>query len=715
LTKDQTLAPIETLVTQRPRRGLMIVFGTWSFLASLLIFWVELMVAKMLLPRFGGSASVWNTALVFFQVTLLIGYAVAHALARLDSRRHKMVQIALVAVPLLTLPVALPNLLESQSLAPTVAVLASLTIMIGAPFFALSTSTPTLQTWFSHSGHPRAADPYFLYALSNVGSLLGLVGYPLVVEPLLSIRGQSIAWTVGYALFVVTTVFGARLIGQWKPSRTIEAPPPPMQVRIRWAAIAFVPSLLLLGVTRHLSTDVAAFPLMWTIPLALYLTSFVLTFGPKGESRGRLGERMLRVLLVPAALVLLVPNALWLNVALPLALLTVAAIAAHGKVYSERPGPESLTHFYLWVSIGGAAGGLFASLVAPVVFDFVIEYPLGLALAVLLTGTTSRSDKLDPRIALGVALAGVAVSFMVSDTLARLLILAATGFIAMAWTRRPWTAAVFALMLVSASTASGFQVVASERTFFGVYRVLEFEDARVLMSGTTSHGIQLKDESSSGDPVFYYHEDGPVGDVFSALPQEPRDVGIIGLGVGGLTPYARQGDTYTYYEIDPVVEEIARDTRYFTLLAEGVVESEVIIGDGRLELERLDPTHDLLVVDAFASDAIPLHLLTLEAFETYLASIEDGGSILVHISNRHLNLEPVIGRIAQELGASARVMHYSPAEGTEWAPNSVWLLFEPQPALDLPAEWVAADVGESLWTDDFSNIVSVIEWGLGPD
>jgi spermidine synthase len=337
-----------------------------------------------------------------------------------------------------------------------------------------------------------------------------------------------------------------------------------------------------------------------------------------------------------------------------------------------------------------------------------------LALAVLLTAPTGRGDKFDPRVALGVAMAAVIASLMVEGTVARLLILAVTGFIAMAWTRRPWTAAVFALMLVSASTASGFQVVASERTFFGVYRVLEFDDARVLMSGTTSHGIQLKDEASRNDPVFYYHDDGPVGDVFSLLPDQPLDVGIIGLGVGGLTPYAQEGDTYTYYEIDPVVEDIARDTRYFTLLADADVDSEVVIGDGRLELERIRPRHDLLIVDAFASDAIPLHLLTLEAFETYLESIEDDGSILVHISNRHLDLEPVIGRIAAELDAEARVYHYTPDEDTEWAPNSVWLLFEPDRALDLPAHWVEAEVGGSLWTDDYSNIVSVIEWGIGP-
>jgi hypothetical protein len=692
----------------------MAVFGTWSFLASLLIFWVELMVAKMLLPRFGGSASVWNTALVFFQVTLLIGYAVAHWLARLDSRKHKTIQIVLVALPLLTLPVALPNLLDTQSMAPTVAVLLALTVMIGAPFFALSTSTPTLQTWFSHSGHPRAADPYFLYALSNVGSLLGLVGYPLVLEPLLSIRGQSVAWTIGYGGFVLVTALGARLIGKWEPSRTVAAPAPPIRDRVRWAAVAFIPSLLLLGVTRHLSTDVAAFPLMWTVPLGLYLASFVLTFGPKGEQWGGLAQRVLRIVLLPAALILMVPNALALNVALPLVLLAGASVAAHGKVYGERPGSESLTYFYLWVSIGGAVGGLFGSLVAPVAFDFVVEYPLGLALTALLLGQANLARVPSPRVTVPAGLVVVAAAFLVEGPALRLLLLAVAGLVAILWTPRVWSAVIISGVLIAASTASGFNVVHSERTFFGVYRVVEFDDAYLIMSGTTTHGVQLREEGRRDDAVFYYHEDGPVGEVFSTLPEEPRSVGIVGLGVGGLSSYARSDDRYTYYEIDPAVEDIARDDRFFTFLEDADSETQVVIGDGRLELERIGPEHDLLIIDAFASDSIPVHLLTREAFETYLDSLADGGRVLVHVSNRHLDLEPVIGRIAQDLGLSARMRRFVPPSGTDYMSPSVWVVVEREgPTLDLPEEWVEARIGGSLWTDDFSNIISVIRWGVG--
>jgi spermidine synthase len=583
--------------------------------------------------------------------------------------------------------------------------------MVGAPFFALSTSTPTLQTWFSHSGHPRASDPYFLYALSNVGSLLGLLGYPLVLEPTLTIRAQSVAWTIGYGIFIISTILGARLVGRWGRAESVSTERPPWNARLRWAGIAFVPSLLLLGVTRHLSTDVAAFPLMWTIPLALYLASFVLTFGPKGESRGRLAARVLRLLLIPAALVLLVPNALMLNVALPLALLTTVSMAAHGKVYAGRPAPEALTDFYLWVSIGGAAGGLFASLIAPVAFDFVVEYPLGLVLCALLTGGALRKSPLDLRLAGAIAMAAVILGFVLTDHSSRVLLLSVAGLVAVLWMPRTWTAVIVAGMLVVAS-AGAFRVLESERTFFGVYRVLEFDDFRILMSGTTSHGMQVKDEALRNEPVFYYHDDGPVGDVFSSLSEEARDVGIIGLGVGGLNTYVRSGDQFTYYEIDPVVEEIARNTTYFTFLSDSEEETEVVIGDGRLELERIGPAHDILIVDAFASDSIPLHLLTLEAFETYLDSLSDDGVLLVHISNRHLDLEPVVGRIAAELGATARVLRYAPPDDLEWSVPSVWVLVETEQSLDLPDDWTPAEVGSSLWTDDFSNIVSVIKWGI---
>ncbi len=696
----------------QPSTALAMVFGSWSFLASLLIFWVELMVAKMLLPRFGGSASVWNTALVFFQVNLLVGYAGAHLLARLDSRRHKAIQAALVVLPLLTLPISLPAFLDSQTTTPTIAVLLALTLMMGAPFFALSTSTPTLQTWFSHSKHPRASDPYFLYALSNVGSVVGLLGYPIILERFLSIRGQTILWSFGYGAFVVLTVAATRLVGSWQPVSHAVQERPLLSRRIKWAATAFVPSLALLGVTRHLSTDVAAFPLMWTIPLVLYLASFTLTFRDGGERWTRGGEYALRILIVPTALVALVArSALWLEVLLPLSVLLAVSLAAHGRVYRDRPRADSLTGFYLWVSIGGAAGGLLASLVAPAVFDFILEYPLALILAALLAGR--RLIDQVPRLPLLFAAVAVPMlgGVLSSNSQAKTVLFGLAGVVAVLWMGRESLAVVLAGILIVMSIGVASDVTATERTFFGVYRVHDAGEYRYLMSGTTIHGTQLfEDGVGLLDPVSYYHPNGPVADVLVPSPFA-RNVGILGLGVGNLVSYGGPEDVYTFYEIDPAVEDLANDPRYFTQLAGALADVVVVIGDGRLELEKAQPSHDVLILDAFTSDAVPVHLMTLEAFQVYLDALSDDGVLMVHITNRHLDLEPVVGRIASELGIEARIRRYSPAPGDEWASPSTWMVLEPGRPLDLGVEWMKARIGDVLWTDDYSNVLSVIEWG----
>ncbi len=712
-------APAPVVAPPTHSRLLVPVFGAWSFLGSLLIFWVELMVAKMLLPAFGGSASVWNTALVFFQLNLLAGYALAHLLSRLDSRRHKAIQAGLVLIPLLTLPVALPAFLESPSGAPIVAVLVALTLMVGAPFFALATASPTLQAWFSHSSHPRASDPYFLYALSNVGSVVGLLGYPVVVERLLTLRTQTTLWAVGYGLFAMATLAGTRMVGRWErtePATTAEGRPS-IRRRISWAGITFIPSLALMGVTRHLSTDVAAFPLLWTVPLALYLGSFAITFRDGGEAWTALGSRSLRLLVVPAALIAFVnTRALWFSVGVPLLLLLAVALAGHGRVYRDRPPTHWLTHFYLWVSIGGAAGGLFAALVAPVVFDFVAEYPLALVLAALVAGAPLRAKPLPLVGTVSVAAAAIAFGLLFPDLRSRILLFGVAGVVAAVWMGRRWLAVVVAAILAASMAAGTSNVVAADRTFFGVYRVHDAGDNRGLMSGTTSHGTQLfEDGEGLMDSLSYYHPDGPLGDVMTELMagEASLDVGVIGLGIGSMVGYGRDADTYTFYEIDSLVEDIARDPTYFTLLDQSESDVQVVIGDGRLELERRRPSHDLLVVDAFTSDSIPVHLLTVEAVATYFESLSEDGRLLLHISNRHLRLEPVVGRIAAQLDATARVESYIPGPDVEWSAPSTWVLIEPAgaSALDLPDEWVPASASAPLWTDDYSNVLSVIVWG----
>lgn len=694
----------------------MAVFGGWSLIGAMLLFWVELMVARMLLPRFGGSASVWNTALVFFQVNLLLGYLAAHHLSRLDSRRHKVIQTALAALPLVTLPVALPPAGSAPSSTPALAVVLALTVTVGAPFFALSTASPTLQAWFSRSGGPRAADPYFLYGLSNVGSVLGLIGYPLVIERFLPLRAQAIWWTGGYVGFVLLTLVAARIVGGWEPSGRVAATPIASSRKLRWAATAFVPSLALLGVTRHLSVDVAAFPLLWTVPLAIYLASFVVAFRSGGERWTSRSQRVLRLVLVPAVLLsVAITQDLWLSVSLPLIVLAALATAAHGQVYSDRPDTGSLTDFYLWVSLGGAAGGLFAALVAPAVFDFLVEYPLALALAGLFAAGRWRSRTPDIRLVL--ALVGICVLLGTgfAGLQIKILTLGLAGILAVMWLDRRWFALSIALIALGFGVDGAATTLATERTFFGIYRVEQTGQLRQMFSGNTSHGGQLFiDGTGSPQALSYYHAAGPVGDVFGRLTSRPGtlDVGVIGLGVGSTAGFGRNGDVFTFYEIDPAVEALASDENLFTLLAQSPAEVTVVIEDGRLALERLRPTHDLLMVDAFTSDSIPVHLLTKEAFEVYLDSLADQGRVMVHLSNRHLDLAPVVGRIASELGASARVKWFAPGPEDTGAAASIWMLVEPAGSerLELEPDWAEAPIGPSLWTDEYSNILSVLHW-----
>lgn len=698
--------------TQSSERALTFAFGAWSFLASLLIFWVELMVAKMLLPRFGGSASVWNTALVFFQLTLLAGYAGAHLIARVASTLHKGIQLGIVALPLAVLPITLPSFLADRTFPPLLAVLLSLTVMVGGPFFALSTSTPTLQLWFSRSSHPRARDPYFLYSLSNLGSVVGLLGYPILIERTLSIRAQTVVWSLGYGCFVVLTIVASRMVPTWSRAPRRVAERPELRRRLTWAAIAFVPSLALLGVTRHLSTDVAAFPLMWTIPLVLYLASFVVTFRKSGRRVAEVSATALRLLVLPAALVAVIPTgALWLEVLLPLALLLTVSIAAHGRAYRDRPAAASLTEFYLWISIGGAAGGLFASLIAPIAFDSVIEYPLAVVLAVLFVGSRLRSEAPSSRLTIGLIVGVSLLALIPTDLRVSFLLLVLAGVVAILWGQRAWLLPVVGVALLGFPVGNPADVIAAERTFFGVYRVHSTPEQRYLVSGTTSHGTQIfEDGKGTSDPTRYYHPSGPAGDVMQALPDRAHDVGIIGLGIGSLVGYADADDSYTFYEIDEAVEEFATNTDNFTLLAESDAEVGIVIGDGRLEVTERRMAHDLLIVDAFTSDSIPVHLLTLEAFQSYFESLTDGGALLLHITNRHLDLEPVVGRIARELDASARIRRYSPAPDDQWSAPSVWVIVERQRVLPLGPEWTAARSSGSLWTDDYSNILAVVDW-----
>lgn len=719
-------------------------FTATLFVSALLLFLVQPMVAKMVLPIFGGAPMVWNACMVFFQLALLAGYGYAHCSTRYLAPRAQMIGHVL----LLVLPAAvLPVVIDRQAISATpnyqaLGLIALLSGTIGLPFFVLSTSASVLQHWFSRTDHESASDPYFLYAASNFGSFVALAAYPTIVEPLLSVRDQSRLWAAAYALFValvavcatVTWRSGAGAQRSADDTRASTAPAIAATRRARWVALAFIPSSLMLAVTTYLSTDVAAVPLLWVLPLALYLATFIAAFSSKGERSRRFGARFFPVLVLPV--ILLLAARAWgsLVFVLPLHLLTfvAASLMCHGELAADRPDRLHLTEFYLWISVGGVLGGIFNSLVAPLIFKSVAEYPIALVLACffLPTITAARSRRgasrfVDFALPAGAFLLAMAVVIELGrpDQIHVLLVLLAIpAFVA--FTQRTnrvrFSSTLGALLLAALWFGNtGATLLHAERTFFGVYRVNVDADHRYheLMHGTTMHGREALTGTARGEPLTYFHRTGPFGQAWSALPRAAAgsNVAVTGLGVGTLAAYAGPAQHWTFFEIDPAVERIARNASYFSFLDRCGARCRVVIGDARLSLERAaDQQYDVMVLDAFSSDAVPMHLLTREAFSLYLSKLAPGGAILVNISNRHLTLDPIVARVAESENLVAFLN--VDTERPDWPAGraeSKWVAMARQPA-DLGGlvgdpRWVRlrAPAGR-VWTDDFSNILSAI-------
>lgn len=711
--------------TKRASRATVLVFTIASFLGSGLLFMVQPMVARMLLPLAGGTPSLWNTSMVFFQLALLGGYAFAHvSTRRLGLRRHPVVQIGLLGLPLLVLPVAVDDgwRLPAET-PPMVWVFAVLALVVGLPFFALSTSSPTLQRWFAATDHPAAGDPYFLYAAGNAGSVIALLSYPVLVEPTLSLGAQTRLWTALYVLFLGSSM-AAAVLTRRSPVPSAPAGSPELSEpiaparRAAWVLWSFVPSALMLGVTRHISTDVASVPLLWIVPLFLYLLTFIIAFGRRSARRVTVATVMVRYGIVPLAFTFVFRDwNLGLQMAIHLGWFFFAALLGHSRLSEDRPAPDRLTEFYLWISVGGVAGGVFAALLAPVVFESILEYPIAIALALLLPKRSRALISVPERTAVGVTAVLLAAAWLAKGqgltTLALLFVVIALVNGAVSFRRAlPMAATVaFTVLVVLVFVPSGLR--AQERSFFGVYRVQEGATGTIeLASGTTVHGSQLAGTAGpSPAATSYYHAAGPIGQAITS--GRPGRVGIVGLGVGGLAAYAGPGDRYTFFEIDPTVVDIARDPRYFTFLSEAQAEINIVLGDGRLSLLDSDERFDLLVIDAFNSDAIPIHLLTVEAIETYFDRLAPGGVLAIHISNRHFTLEPVLGRIQSHLGLAGLVQFFSPSEADRGsgALPSHWVVLAREPAslAHLDGPWKELVDDGPLWTDDYSNILGVID------
>jgi hypothetical protein len=735
-------------------------FSVTMFVSAALLFLVEPMFAKMALPLLGGSAAVWTTCLLFFQAALLAGYAYAHASAKLVGKRAQVaVHATLLLAALALLPIHVPGgwtpPLQSN---PVGWLLRLLLVAVGLPFFALSATTPILQVWFARSGHPMSADPYFLYAASNTGSLVGLLSYPFVLEPLLRLSDQSRLWTWCYGLFLLLATSCILLVwhspqgnspsaGTPPPAaRNEEATPrnaenPTPRLRWRWVAFAFVPSSLMLGVTTALTTDIPAIPLFWVLPLALYLLSFVLVFARKPLLSHLWLSRRLPFLILAAAIPIVLKGVLPFMVLLLIDLLTLFAVAmvCHGEVARSRPTTQHLTEFYLWVSLGGVLGGAFNALLAPVIFSTVLEFPIALVLAAMLRPPTEevedapRARRLDYLLpaALGlivtVAILELQAKGVAPGRVFNFAVFGPAAICCLRFSTRPRRFAVglAALILASQVYAGPFgHILHRERSFFGVYRVSDDAERnyRELFHGGTAHGVQSLDASRACEPLAYYTRSGPIGQLFEAYHESPveDDVAVIGLGAGVMACYHQPPQRLTFYEIDPTVLHIAQNRRFFTFLSDCGPPVRVVLGDARLRL-REAPAHGygMIALDAFSGDSIPTHLLTREALALYLTKLAPNGILAFHVSNRYLDLEGVLGDLAQDAGLAC--LRNDDAQVSEDQKRggkfASWWVVMARNANDL--QLLTSDKGwrplravpdSRVWTDDFSNIVSILRF-----
>jgi hypothetical protein len=728
---------------QEERPGILPLFAITLFVSALLLFWVQPMFSRMVLPMLGGSPAVWNTAMVFFQTALLAGYLYAHLVSRwLGLRRQVAVHLAFLTVAALTLPIAIgPDWKPPTEGTPVPWLIALLAWCLGLPFLVVSSTAPLLQKWFAASGHPAGRDPYFLYAASNLGSMLALLGYPLLLEPLLTLERQNEAWALGYAaLAALVAVCGLAVWRRPAAGDRLQDTPAATDEdsvgwgrRLHWLALAFAPSSLLLAVTAYITTDLAAVPLLWVVPLCLYLLTFVIVFARRPVLRHAWMVKAQPFIVIPLALLFTESSAFWLLLPLHLAAFFVTAMVCHGELARRRPATSHLTEFYLWMAFGGMLGGVFNALLAPIAFDWVLEYPLALVVACLLR----------PRLAhhrggllatLGLPLLVLLLTLLQMQwrrlglpdlgTVGALILLVPVAMLLYSFAARPlrFGLGVAAVLSVALLAGEPNQIQARARSFFGVYTIKHDPAGyHLLVHGTTVHGAQRSDPSDRSEPLTYFHRDGPLGQVFAALEDSPpQRVAAVGLGVGTVACYRRPGQRWTFFEIDPLVERIARDRRWFHYLADCAPDAEVVMGDARRSLqEAAQGAYDLMILDAFSSDAIPVHLLTREAFALYRERLAPGGLIALHISNRNLDLAPVVADLLADAGLAGRIQTQAPPLAAQrvYRNAATWVVAGRTEA-DLGAlandsRWDRLPAAAAHpWTDDFSNLIGALRWRL---
>src|SRR5688572_351019 len=664
-------------------------YAATIFLSSFLLFVVQPLIARQILPWFGGTAAVWTTCMLFFQTLLLVGYAYAHAAnARLSPRAQAIVHTVLLGLAIAMLPIAPGEIWKPLGTEEPIShILTVLGVTVGLPYLLLASTSPLLQAWFARAR--PGADPYRLFAISNLASLLALIGYPLVVEPFLGNREQVVWWSVLFGVFAVICVGLAWSISGKSNTESHEnqeeSVPPSRGDYLLWLALSATGSVLLLAITNHVTQNVAAIPLLWLAPLTLYLLTFIIAFEGRNLYRVEIFWSVLLVWLAGMAWLLVDSRFqfdLWLQAGMFLSGLFVGCLFCHGELYRARPAARHLTAFYLTISAGGALGGLLVAVAAPLVFN--AYYELGLALVALAVLAAVRLSLVNP--------------------VAR------------------WASLAMLLGVVACAVYDGVSlhknVALSERNFYGTIRVKEYGQPggsyhlRRLVHGVIMHGEQYMEGERRSQPTTYYMSSSGIGvAIEAAKARGPVKVGVIGLGVGTLAAYGRKGDVYRFYEINPQVVEVAR--KQFAYLSDTKAGVEVVLGDARLNLEREPPQgFDVLAVDAFSSDSIPVHLITREALDVYLRHMKPGGVVAFHVSNRFLSLPPVVGRLAKEHGVHVTLVSDNGKDGDDDHTTTDWVLISKDPASLKAKEILATKPAPPqeqpdwrTWTDDYSNLI----------
>jgi SAM-dependent methyltransferase len=719
------------------------------FLSATLLFVVQPLVGKQLLPVLGGTPAVWNACLLFFQAALLGGYFYVHRLQQLAPRWQLLVHGSVLALGCLSLLLRDPLLADPTSIPtdsdyPTLSLLFVLMLMVGLPFVALSATAPLLQSWFAQAG---SRDPYFLYAASNIGSLLGLLGYPFLIEQQLDLDTQRLFWAKGFVvvagMMLLCGLFAKRRVNE---IIAVEVTDLPRWAFWKWVVLAAIPSSWLLAVTSHLTTDIAPVPLLWVVPLALYLLSFVLVFAwwpePLRILFGRLVPMLLMFLVV--AWLSQATEPLFLVAAVHLVTFTAVALLCHGELAASRPVPQQLTRFYLALSVGGVLGGFCTAILAPLLFANagLLEYPLLMILVVFIRPDVKKwtFGKRDALYLLIWASVTLALNMLVArfvempsdpespdallyrvTRIGLMIGLPVVSLFALAWNPIRFAIGLVLLLVICqlSLNPTGSTLLIS-RNFFGTLKVSRSADGQFiqLVHGTTQHGQQRIDEQDKPTPRMYYYPTGPIGRLLEKLPAEQKKrVGVVGLGCGAMAAYIEPGQEWTFFEIDPGVVRIAEDPRFFNFLQQAKAKPRIVLGDARRTLNlEADGSFDLLVLDAFSSDAIPVHLLTQEAIALYAKKLSPNGVLAFHLSNRYLNLPPLVARLGEGNSPAfqMRLDEDLPSENERAMGKfaSTWaVLFREEAHLgdarkDLRFQKFFTSPGP-IWTDRFSNLLSV--------